>query len=173
LKNVTIQNFEENGVFMIRVDNFVLSHVTTINDGEYGLFPLFCTNGTIEHCTASGHSDTGIYIGQSSNIEMNLNIVYANVNGLEIENCSHVVATKNQCYDNVAGILVVLLPGLTTKTSSDIMIANNHVYNNNHVNFSEPGGGFENFVPTGCGILVVGTDHTTVEDNNVAGNKIS
>lgn len=170
LKNVTVQNFEENGVFMIRVDKFVLSHVTAINNGEYGLFPLFCSHGSIEHCVASGHTDTGIYVGQSSDIEMSFNSANANVNGLEIENCSNVAATKNQSYDNVAGILVVLLPGLTTKTSSNIMVSNNHVYNNNHVNFSEPGGGFENFVPSGSGILIVGTDQTTVQDNNVGDN---
>jgi parallel beta-helix repeat protein len=170
LKNVTVQNFKENGVFMTRVDNFLLSHVTAINNGEYGLFPLFCTNGTVDHCTATGHRDTGIYVGQSSNVEMNFNTAYGNVNGLEIENCTNVTASKNQSYDNVAGMLVVLLPGLTAKTSSNIVVSNNHVYNNNHVNFSEPGGGFENFVPSGCGILVVGTDQTTVEDNNVTGN---
>src|SRR6266487_676396 len=170
LKNVTIQNFEENGVFMIRVDNFLLSHVTTINDGEYGLFPLFCSNGVVEHCKASGHTDTGIYIGQSNTIELNFNTANANVNGLEIENCSNVTATKNQSYNNVAGMLVVLLPSLTTKTSANIMISHNHVYNNNHVNFSEPGGGFENFVPSGSGILVVGTDQTAVQNNNVSDN---
>ncbi len=172
LKNVTIQNFEENGVFMIRVDNFLLSHVITINNGEYGLFPLFCSHGTIEHCSATGHTDTGIYIGQSTNVQLNFNTAYANVNGLEVENCSDVIASKNQSYDNVAGILVVLLPGLTIKTSSNILITNNHVYNNNHVNFSEPGGGFENFVPSGSGILIVGTDETTVKDNNVSDNNL-
>jgi len=170
LKNVTIRNFEENGVFMIRVDHFLLSHVTTIDNGEYGLFPLFCSNGTIEHCSATGHTDTGIYIGQSSHMQLNFNAAYANVNGLEIENCSNVIASKNQSYDNVAGMLIVLLPGLTTKTSSDIVISGNHVYDNNHVNFSEPGGGFENFVPSGSGILIVGTDETTVRDNNVSDN---
>src|SRR6476661_4440411 len=51
LKNITIENFEENGVFMIRADNFLLSHVETIDDGEYGLFPLFCNNGVIEYCS--------------------------------------------------------------------------------------------------------------------------
>jgi len=172
LKNITIQNFEENGVLMIRVDKFLLSHVTTIDNGEYGLFPLFCSNGVIEHCTASGHSDTGIYVGQSHDIQMNFNAAYANVNGLEIENCSNVAATKNQSYDNVAGMLVVLLPGLSTKTSANIMISNNHVYNNNHVNFSEPGGGFENFVPSGSGILIVGTDQTTVQNNKVQDNNL-
>lgn len=170
LKNVTIQDFEENGVFMTRVDQFLLSHVVTINNGEYGLFPLFCSHGVIEHCSATGHKDTGIYVGQSTDVEMNFNAAYANVNGIEIENCSDIIASKNQSYDNVAGMLVVLLPGLPTKTSSNILITNNHVYNNNHENFSEPGGGFENFVPSGSGILVVGTDNTTVTDNKVNGN---
>lgn len=170
LQNVTVKNFEENGVFIIRADNFILDHVTTINCGEYGLFPLFCNGGKIEHCTATGHDDTGIYVGQSSNINMSFNEAYGNVNGLEIENCSHVTATHNQSYDNVDGILVVLLPGLTVTSSSDIVVSNNHVYNNNHENFAEPGGGFESFVPTGCGILVVGTDNTVVENNTVQKN---
>jgi parallel beta-helix repeat protein len=170
LKNVTVQNFEENGVFLIRVDNFLLSHVAAINDGEYGLFPVFCTNGVIEHCTATGHTDTGIYVGQSNDVQMKFNTAYANVNGLEVENSSNVTVSKNQSYDNVAGLLVIVLPGLTIKTSSNIVVANNHVYNNNHVNFAEPGNGFENFVPSGSGILVVGADQTTVEDNNVSGN---
>ncbi|MDP9229068.1 MAG: right-handed parallel beta-helix repeat-containing protein, partial [Bacteroidota bacterium] len=160
LKNVTVKDFEENGVFMIHVDNFLLSHVTTIDNGEYGLFPLFCNNGVIEHCTASGHTDTGIYVGQSTNVGLNFNTAFANVNGIEVENCSHVTVSKNQSYNNVVGILVILLPGLTVKESSDILIDHNHVYNNNHVNFAEPGGGFEGFVPSGSGILIVGTDQT-------------
>jgi len=170
LKNVTIQNFEENGVFMIRVDNFLLSHVDTKNNGEYGLFPLFCKGGLIEHCSATGHTDTGLYIGQSENIILEYNVAFANVNGLEVENCSNVTVSKNQSYDNVCGVLVVLLPGLTTKTSTNIVISDNHVYGNNHINFAEPGGGFESFVPSGSGILVVGVDNVTVKDNNIKDN---
>ena len=45
LKNVTVRDFEENGVILIRVDGFLLSHVSTIDNGEYGLFPVFSTNG--------------------------------------------------------------------------------------------------------------------------------
>ena len=170
LKNVTIQDFEENGVFMIRADNFLLSHVDTKNNGEYGLFPLFCKGGLIEHCSATGHTDTGLYIGQSENITLEYNVAFANVDGLEVENCSNVTVSKNQSYDNVCGILVVLLPGLTTKTSANIVISDNHVYGNNHINFAEPGGGFESFVPSGSGILVVGVDNVTVKDNNIKDN---
>ncbi|MEO6683796.1 MAG: parallel beta-helix domain-containing protein [Ginsengibacter sp.] len=170
LRNVTIRDFKENGVFMIRADNYLLSHVVTIDNGEYGLFPIFCKGGLIEYCTASGHTDTGIYVGQSDGAVMEHNIVFANVNGLEIENCSNVRATNNKAYDNVCGILVVLLPGLTTKTSSNIIINNNQVYANNHINFADSEGGFEAFVPSGSGILIVGVDNVTVKNNVIKDN---
>ena len=170
LKNVTVSNFKKNGVLLQHVDNFLLSHVTATDNGEYGLFPVFCNGGVIEHCTASGHTDTGIYVGQSSNVEMNFNTVFANVQGLEIENSTNVTASKNQCYDNSAGVLVSFLPGLTVTTSMNITVSNNHVYNNNHVNFSNPDGGFENFTPSGTGILVLAGTGITVKDNNVSGN---
>jgi parallel beta-helix repeat protein len=170
LKNVTVKGFEENGVFLEGVDGFLLSHVTTINNGEYGLFPVHSTNGVIEECSASGHTDTGIYVGQSTNVAVNKNEAFANVNGIEIENCSNIIADKNHTYDNVCGILVVLLPGLQVKASSNILLTKNQVENNNHINFAEEGGGFESAVPSGCGILIVGTDKTIAKDNKVTGN---
>ena len=170
LYHVTLRGFEENGVIMIGADDYVLSHVTTIDCGEYGLFPIASNRGLIEYCEASGHTDSGIYIGQCEDTKMLHNKAFENVIGLEIENCSKVVASYNQSYNNTAGVLVVLLPGLTVTSSTDILLSRNKVYDNNHVNFSEPGGGFENFVPTGSGILVVGTDHTRLAQNHVTGN---
>ena len=170
LKHVTIQNFKRYGVLMVRADNFVLDHVTTINDGEYGLFPIRCDGGTISHCIATGHTDTGIYVGQSSNIEILHCEAYANVAGFEIENCSHVVASFNKAYDNAAGMLVFLLPGLAVKTSTDIVLTHNNFSDNNHVNFAPPEGGFETYIPSGSGILIVGSDNTIVEKNIVNNN---
>lgn len=170
LKNVTVEDFEENGVFLIRADHFLLSHVETINNGAYGLFPVFCNNGAIEYCSATGHNDTGIYVGQSSNIALQYNVAFGNVNGLEIENCSNVLAIKNHSYDNVSGILIVLLPGLTVKASSDILITENIIESNNHVNFADPDGGFEALVPSGSGILVVGVDRVEIKRNKISNN---
>ena len=173
LINVTVKNFKENGVYLSHVDHFLLSHVTAINNGEYGLFPVFCSNGVIDRCTATGHTDTGIYVGQSTDIVVNSCEAYANVNGIEIENCTNIEVLKNNSYNNAAGILVVLLPGLTIKTSSNITVTKNDIHDNNHVNFAVPGGGFEAFVPSGSGILVVGTDQTTVSENKVSGNNFT
>ena len=98
--------------FSFHVDNFLLSHVAAINDGAYGLFPVFCKYGVIEYCSATGHDDTGIYVGQSDSVAMQYNEAHGNVNGLEVENCTDVAVFKNHSYDNVAGLLVILLPGL-------------------------------------------------------------
>ncbi|MGN6616044.1 MAG: parallel beta-helix domain-containing protein [Ilyomonas sp.] len=169
LKNVTVQGFEENGVILIGVDGFLISHVTAINNGEYGIFPVFCSNGTVEYCVAFGHSDTGIYIGQSRNVEMRFNEAYANVNGLEVENSHNINVQYNRTHNNVAGMLIDVLPGKKVKSSSNIHISFNFVSNNNHKNFGEEGS-LESVVPKGIGILILGTDKAIVERNVVEGN---
>ena len=147
LKNVTVQNFKENGVYLFHVDHFLLSHVVAINNKEYGLFPVLCKYGVVEYCSATGSSDTGIYIGQSDSIAVQFNEAHGNVNGFEIENSTGVAVLKNHSYDNVSGLMIDLLPGLTVKTSSNILVADNNIENNNHVNFAARG--FEAFVPSG------------------------
>jgi hypothetical protein len=97
-------------------------------------------------------------------------VTFANVNGIEFENSHHVRALANEAYDNVVGILVVLLSGLDEKTSSDVLVSGNKVHDNNHVNFAPPGD-LAAFVPTGSGILVVGVDRVKVAKNRVTGNQ--
>jgi parallel beta-helix repeat protein len=172
LKNVAIQDFEENGIILAGVDNFTISHVTAINNGEYGIFPVHCSHGTIEFCIVKGHSDTGLYVGQSSDVKMQFNTALENVNGLEVENSSNVSVIRNQSFNNVCGILIDLLPGKDVKTSANILLRNNNVFNNNHVNFGEPGS-LESVVPKGLGILVLGADNVSMENNIVTGNEFA
>jgi parallel beta-helix repeat protein len=170
LINFTVRGFERNGVFLVGVDGFFLSEIVAENDGRYGIFPVRSSKGVIERSSATGHNDTGIYVGQSTDVQIRHNQVFGNVNGIEIENSSDIKAIANDAYDNVAGFLVVLLPGLQMKTSSTILLAGNRVHDNNRANFAEPGT-LESFVPSGSGMLVVGTDHTIVENNTVSGNR--
>src|SRR6478672_5440898 len=172
LKNVAIQNFEENGIILTRVDNFTISRVTAINNGEYGIFPVHCSHGTIEFCVVKGHSDTGLYVGQSSDVKMQFNTALENVNGLELENSSNVSVIRNLSFNNVCGILIDLLPGKDVKTSANILVRNNNVFNNNHDNFGEPGS-LESVVPKGLGILILGADNVTMENNIVTGNEFA
>jgi parallel beta-helix repeat protein len=169
LQNITVRDFDENGV-SLQVNRFVLSHVRAVNDGEYGLFPEFSAHGLIEYCTAIGNDDTGIYVGQSRDVVIAHSTAFDNVIGIEVENSSLVQVLANESHDNAAGILVDLLPGLTIKAAAHNLIAGNYVHDNNHVNFASPGD-LASFVPTGTGILILGADRTTVEDNLVTGNQ--
>ena len=172
LRNVTVRGFGANGVFLNAVHGFTLSDVVAQDNGEYGLFPVHSSDGLIERCRASGHDDTGIYVGQDTNITVRSSVTFANVNGIEFENSHFVRAVDNESFDNVVGILVVLLPGLDVKTSSDVQLVKNHVHDNNHLNFAPPGD-LASFVPSGSGILVVGADRVTVEGNLVTGNQFT
>ena len=172
LVNVTVRGFRENGVLLRGVNGFLISGVTAQNNGEYGLFPVHSSHGIIERCRASGHNDTGIYVGQSHDVTVRHSVTFENVNGIEFENSQGVRGIANETYDNVVGILVVVLPGLDVKTTSDVLLAGNRVRNNNHPNFAPPGD-LASFVPSGSGILIVGADRATVEGNEVSGNQFT
>jgi len=171
LLNVTVRNFEENGVYLEQVDGFYISNVTAIDNVEYGIYPVRSTRGVIERCSATGSEDTGIYVGRSTGVTVRNCTAFGNVNGIEVHNCSNIKLLANESYDNVAGILVALLPAEAVNVSSGILISGNHIHDNNHVNFAEPGTS-ESFVPSGSGILVIGADRAIVEENRVTGNKL-
>src|SRR5207249_8255234 len=88
---------------------------------------LHSSHGVIERCSASGHNDTGIYVGQSHDVIVRHSVAFGNVNGIEFENSQRVRGVANETYDNVVGILVVVLPGLDVKTTSDVLVAGNRV----------------------------------------------
>jgi len=46
------------------VRGYRISYVTAYNNGLYGLYAFASRNGLIEHSYASGHPDSGVYIGQ-------------------------------------------------------------------------------------------------------------
>jgi parallel beta-helix repeat protein len=176
IANITVKNFSEYGVYLDSADNYIITHVTAINNIQYGIFPSHCNHGLIEFCSATGSNDTGIYVGQSSDVEMQFNTAFGNVNGMEVENSSDIDVSFNQSYNNVAGLLVDLLPGLGRRdvlTSANIHVHSNHIYNNNHKNFATDPNELESHIPVGLGILVMGTDQTLVDNNVVTGNNFS
>ncbi|RYZ29963.1 MAG: hypothetical protein EOO10_04490 [Chitinophagaceae bacterium] len=172
LRNITLQDFTERGVNITYVDGFLLSHVTSINSGEFGLFSEYCKNGTIEHCETFQHRETGVFIGQSTHMNVTQNKSYENVIGFEVENSSYVTFDKNHAYDNSVGIMCLLVPGRTILHSSNITLTKNQVRDNNRENFSKPPE-MESVLPSGVGILVIGIDNALVVDNHVTGHQFT
>jgi hypothetical protein len=86
IENLTVQRYTQNGVvfsgaFASRergatgydtvygtdgnvVDGYRVSYVTAANNGQYGVYAFAARNGIIEQSYASGHPDSGFYVGQ-------------------------------------------------------------------------------------------------------------
>ena len=46
------------------VDGYRVDHVTAYNNGLYGIYAFASRNGVIENSYASGHPDSGLYVGR-------------------------------------------------------------------------------------------------------------
>ena len=169
LDNVTVRGFDENGVILIGVDGFRLTRVRAEDNGEYGLFPVGSSNGLIDGCSATGAADTGIYVGQSADVEIRNSLAWGNVAGFELENTTRVSLTGSVAYDNTVGVLLSLVPGVSVMTASDNVVAHNRIYDNHRGNFGDPED-LAGRLPAGAGIIVIGPDRTAISHNTVTGN---
>ena len=168
--NLRTINFTDNGVLVEGATGVHFHDIIAENVGTYGIYPVRSTDVLIERVTAIGVNDAGIYAGQSQNVVVRDSTAFGNVIGIELENTLGGEVYNNHLYDNSNGILIVLLPQLTSKISSGAVIRDNLVENNNHENFA-PEGAVARIVPPGTGILLIGTDDNEVTGNTITGNK--
>jgi parallel beta-helix repeat protein len=165
-----VKDFAKQGISLVCVDDFEIGGNVAIGNGEYGVFPSHCRRGMVIGNFATGSNDTGIYVGQSSDVLISGNVAEANVSGYEIENSTNIVLEGNTSIGNTAGILSFTLPFLDVKVNRNNRIAKNLVLANNKANTCLEPGDDVCLVPPGTGILLVAADDNTVEGNAVAGN---
>jgi parallel beta-helix repeat protein len=171
LTGMTIQNFERNGVLLLNVDRFSITDGTYTDNDEYGIFPIFSTAGVIARNRVSGSDDTGIYVGQSSDITIENNIVTDCTVGYGLENSERLIARNNLATGNSMGIATEVLPGLQAVVTSDIQITGNTIVANNRSNPVTDPEDILSILPSGVGIINLGGDRVTITDNVVTGNK--
>lgn len=170
VENFKITRYKGNGIMSQAGNNWEIRNNYIVDTGVYGIFPQLGKNGVVEHNVVSGIEDAAIYVGMSDNVHVAYNDVYDNVAGIEIENSRHAVVEANRVYNNTGGILAFITPGLPIKTTYDVIIRNNFVLSNNHVNFAAPGSTVAG-IPAGTGILVMAADDVVIEGNVIKDNK--
>ncbi|HUF37270.1 MAG TPA: parallel beta-helix domain-containing protein [Anaerolineales bacterium] len=170
ISHLRFSDYRSNAVIVEGVTGVYMHHIIAENTGVYGLYPVQCTDVLIEHSVVSGVNDAGIYAGQSERVVIRYNEVFGNVLGIEAENTVDVEIYGNRAHGNTLGILVVLLPNLTSKVSLDTRVYDNVVEDNNLSNFARAGTAAA-LVPAGSGIAVIGSDGTEIFDNTITGNK--
>ena len=176
LENLTVEDAKGDNVKFMECDSIIIRKVqanwtgkVSKFNGAYALYPVMCNNVLIDSCRAIGSSDVGIYVGQSNNVVVSNSEAFYNVGGIENENTQNMKIFNNDVHDNVAGILVFDLPGLTNNTKN-VEVYNNKVYNNNIRSFA-PKGTIAGQVPTGCGSVIVGSEDVHFYDNEFTDNK--
>jgi parallel beta-helix repeat protein len=177
LENMTLQDSKGDLIKTMNVKGITFRNVKVEWTGEpseknggYGLYPVQCQEVMIDNCIAIGASDAGIYVGQSTNIEVKNSKAYHNVAGIEIENSLYASVHDCEAYENTGGVLVFDLPALVQKRGGFCKVFNNHIHDNNFPNFA-PKGNIVASVPDGTGILLLAANNVEVFENKIINNK--
>ena len=167
LDGLTVRNFNRNGVFLRDVDNYRITGTVTRNDLDYGIFPVRTSHGRIDHTISSGSLDTG----QSTDIELDHNVETGNTIGIDAEASDRVHLHHNLATRNAIGAVAQVVPGLSRTTTDGTVIDHNVFTANNAANPSTDPNDLLTRLPNGLGLLVVATDHTTVQDKIITANQ--
>jgi parallel beta-helix repeat protein len=178
LKGLTIKHAGFSGVFLIGVDGYRLTGSRYVDNPVYGPFPVCSHDGLIDsnHVVGGGSAvgpslDTGIYVGDDDQVTVRHNSVTNYVIGVVVENTIHATVQDNLLKGNTAGIYVAVLPDHPRPFTDDVLVERNQVLHNNLPNPVPPDSGDEiGGVPTGVGIVNLGSDHVAVRHNRVLGN---
>lgn len=176
LEGFSVQNTKGDAIKTQQVDGIVFRRVKAEwtngpdeKNGAYGLYPVQCNNVLIEYCEARGASDAGIYVGQSNYVIVRNSKAWENVAGIEIENTSYADVYDNEAWNNTGGLLVFDLPDLLKKKGGFTRLFNNHVHDNNHINFA-PKGNIVGKVPQGTGVMLMAANNVEIFGNRITDN---
>ena len=190
VENLTVMNFRQNGVLFTGVaaasargsggygamygagdavlDGYRVSYVTVANNGLYGLYAFAARNGVFEHSYASGHPDSGFYVGQCRPCNAVLRHLYAEGNAIGyygMNASGDVWIVESVFVGNRLGIAPNSQDAELLAPQEQSFVVGNLVIDNQGVDTPEIADGF-----FGAGIAVGGGTANVVLRNRVEGN---
>ena len=167
VENLSVRNFSLNGVYWNGSKGFKGSYLTVYNNGDYGVYAFDSTDGIFNNIYASGHPDSGIYIGQCypCNTLIYDNVIEGNALGYSGTNAGgHLYLYDNIWQNNMSGIVPNTLDSELNPPGRETTIIGNLVIDNN--NYEAPTNRF-GLVAKGMGIVVPGRVGDIIEKNIV------
>ncbi|GLZ79964.1 hypothetical protein Afil01_47710 [Actinorhabdospora filicis] len=150
------------------VRGFRASRVTAYNNALYGIYAFDAREGIIEDSYASGHADSGIYVGQCDPCDtlVHRNLVEHNAVGIEVTNASrNLWILGNRVTENRVGLTVSSNDFEALAPQRSAVIAGNTISGNNDARSpAQADGGF------GVGLGIGGGSDNTVTRNLVRDN---
>ncbi len=178
------RNWKGNCFFVVNVDGYTLDKLVAERCGVYGIYAFNSKGGRMTNSEAFYNNDAGFYIGQTPpqtgrkkrSIVRNIKS-WGNVLGWSGTNMRYVTITKSRFYNNGAGIVPNALESEKFPPAEENVIADNDVFWNNFnfywgAPFEIPQSGAAGLAgyPIGTGILLFGSQDTTIENNRIFGN---
>ncbi|MCB0864967.1 MAG: right-handed parallel beta-helix repeat-containing protein [Solirubrobacterales bacterium] len=199
VKNMWARNYGANGFFVHDSDPRAADNTIECNDylfkndiasynRAYGFYAFGCAGGRFTKSTGYGHGDSAFYVGatppQSNPKTTKIDHVdaYENVLGFSGTNSRYMLIEDSNWFNNGVGIVPNTLDSEPFEPNSDGVIKNNDIYWNNFNYFlpnskvatvSDGLGQLDDLTiqyPTGVGIVLLGSQGWTAENNNIFGN---
>lgn len=202
IENLTVRRYAINGIIFTGGSydadpqtgpvGWRASYITAANNGLYGLYAFGTGAGQFDHSYASGHPDSGIYVGQceSCGAVVRDNVMERNAIGYENTNASDTTVVHNTIRHNRIGMTIASGGEEELAPQTGGTIAANLVSDNTEAGAPATEGGFgfgiviaggnDNLVTrnvvtghTGAGIVVIDQDGFTPSDNRVTNNELA
>ncbi len=176
IENLTARNHTSNGVFFtgdygkgVILTGYRASYITAYNNGLYGVYAFNAKDGQMDHSYASGHPDSGFYVGQCNpcNAVLTENVAELNMLGYSGTNSTGVTIVDNVFRKNRSGIdpnslySEKLYPNEGTTMVGNLVEDNNSPAAPDNKSFSQA---------FGNGIVMGGVSNNVVERNLVRGH---
>jgi hypothetical protein len=172
IRGFTVEGFPRNGIQTRFVNGFKFIRNESVNNLDNGLYPTLSANGLVQDNVSYGSLDTSLWVAGSENVRVIGNELYGSPTGLEITVSNNVWATHNDIHDNTVGV-GLYHPNAAGNPPKPVManwvIEHNNIYNNNLPNPSPPGS-FQEGLPSGFGVLLLGVSDHVIGNNDVTGN---
>lgn len=174
IENLTVRGYQQNGIYWRSVWGYRASYVTAYNNGDYGIYAFDSGAGRFDHAYASGHPDSGFYIGQCDPCNAVVEHVIARDNAIGYSGTNaggRLVIRDSEWTDNMAGIVPSTLDSEALAPQRDVTIVRNVVTRNGNRDAPVKDRLFALF---GNGIVLLGGNrnvvaHNLVEDHPHAG----
>jgi hypothetical protein len=181
VENLTVRRYAINGLLFTKayddeadatnhtvLQGYRASYVSAVNNGLYGIYAFFARGGVIEHSYASGHSDSGFYVGQCKPCDAVLrdNIAELNAVGYEGTNASGNLWVVSSIWRrNRVGVTPNSQDMERLAPQGDTVIAGNLIEDN-----QDPGSPSAAQGGTGLGIAIGGGERNVIMRNRVRRN---
>jgi hypothetical protein len=182
IENLTVQRYTFNGILFTMayddnvedptqhtlVNGYRVSYVNVANNGQYGLYAFFARGGDLNNIYASGHPDSGIYVGQCKPCDATLTDITAEQNsiGYQGTNASgNLFITNSTWRNNRVGLTPNSQNMERLAPQGDVVIAGNVIENNNSADAPATAQG-----AFGVGVAVAGGNRNHITKNLIRGN---